>query len=100
MLGSAACKSDSEFLNVQPSSVLTIEQAFKDLNQALSVLADLHNGQWDISGLDNGWGSFADFSETFPSENGSKFFVQCDSWNFGEWNMWDYGYIRNVNLFY
>ena len=99
MLGSAACKSDSEFLDVQPSSLLTIEQAFKDPNQALSVLADLYDRQWDISGLDNGWGSFADFSETFPSNNDSKFFVQRDSWNFGEWGMWDYGYVRDVNLF-
>lgn len=99
LLGAAACKSDSEFLNIKPSSVLTIEQAYKDPAQALSVLADLYNRQLDFSGLDNGWNSFADFSESFPSENGASGIVQRDSWGFGEWGNWDYGYIRDVNLF-
>lgn len=99
LLGAEGCKSDSEFLNIKPSSVLTIEQAYKDPAQALSVLADLYNRQLDFSGLDNGWNSFADFSESFPSENGAAGIVQRDSWGFGEWGNWDYGYIRDVNLF-
>lgn len=99
LLGAAGCKSDSEFLNVQPSAVLTIEQAFKDPAQALSVLGDLYNRQLDFSGLDNGWESFADFSESFPSANGASGIVQRDSWGFGQWSTWDYGYVRDVNLF-
>lgn len=99
LLGSAGCKSDSEFLDVKPTSVLTVDQAFKDPAQVLSILANLYNRQLDFSGLDNGWGSFADFSESFPSENGAAGIVQRDSWGFGDWGTWDYEYIRELNLF-
>lgn len=95
----AGCKKDSEFLDVQPTSILTNEQAFSDPAQVLSILADLYNRQLDFSGLDNGWASFADFSESFPSENGSANIVQRNEWGFGDWNTWDYGYIRDLNLF-
>ena len=96
---SAGCKKDSDFLNVQPTSILTNEQAFSDPAQVLSIMADLYNRQLDFSGLDNGWASFADFSESFPSENGSAYMVQRNEWGFGEWGTWDYGYIRDLNLF-
>jgi hypothetical protein len=99
LLLTAGCKKDSEFLNVQPTSILTNEQAFSDPAQVLSILADLYNRQVDFSGLDNGWASFADFSESFPSENGSANIVQRNQWEFKEWNTWDYEYIRDLNLF-
>lgn len=94
-----SCKKDSEFLDVQPTSILTNEQAFSDPAQVLSIMADLYNRQLDFSGLDNGWASFADFSESFPSENGSANIVQRNEWGFGDWSTWDYGYIRDLNLF-
>jgi len=99
LLVTAGCKKDSDFLNVQPTSILTNEQAFSDPAQVLSILADLYNRQLDFSGLDNGWASFADFSESFPSENGAANIVQRNEWGFGEWGNWDYGYIRDLNLF-
>lgn len=99
LLSAAGCTKDSDFLNVQPTSILTNEQAFSDPAQVLSILADLYNRQLDFSGLDNGWASFADFSESFPSDNGSANIVQRNEWDFGQWNTWDYGYIRDLNLF-
>jgi starch-binding outer membrane protein, SusD/RagB family len=97
-----SCKKDSDFLNVQPNTFLTNEQVFSDPALVLSVLADLYNRQVDFSGLDNGWASFTDFSESFPSENGSSFFVQRTGWNYDSWNLnWfdSYTYIRDLNLF-
>ncbi|GAA0562284.1 RagB/SusD family nutrient uptake outer membrane protein [Chitinophaga japonensis] len=99
LLSATGCKKDSDFLNVQPTSILTPEQAFAGPSQALSVLADLYNRQVDFSSLDGGWVSFADFSESFPSENGQTGIVQRNSWDFGAWGTWDYGYIRHLNLF-
>jgi hypothetical protein len=93
------CKKDSDFLNVLPTQVLTNEQAFSDPAQVLSILADLYNRQVDFSNLKYGWRSFADFSESFPSENGSYFLVQRNSWGYNEWGTWDYTYIRELNLF-
>jgi len=96
------CEKDSSFLDVQPNTFLTNDQVFSDPNLVLSVLADLYNRQVDFSGLDNGWASFTDFSESFPSENGSAFFVQRTGWSYDSWGLnWtdSYQYIRDLNLF-
>jgi hypothetical protein len=107
VLGMAGCKKDSDFLNVQPTTFLTTDQVFSDPNLALTVLADLYNRQEDITSLDGtsadaGWRTFADFSESFPSENGSSFIVQRTGWPYNQWSIdWftAYTYIREVNLF-
>jgi hypothetical protein len=99
LLVTGACRKDSDFLNVPPKQVITADVAFSDPNLVLSILGDLYNRVVDFSGLDNGWASFADFSEAFPSENGSYYFVQRTGWGYGEWGIWDYTYIRDLNLF-
>lgn len=101
LLGSG-CKKDSAFLDVQPNTFLTNQQVFSDPNLVLSVLADLYNRQVDFSSLNGGWRTFADFSESFPSENGSSYIVQRTGWGYGEWGLnWfdSYNYIRDLNLF-
>jgi starch-binding outer membrane protein, SusD/RagB family len=99
LLITGACKKDSEFLDVPPKQIISADVAFSDPALVLSILGDLYNRQVDFSGLDNGWSSFTDFSESFPSENGSYFFVQRTGWGFGEWGLYDYTYIRDLNLF-
>ncbi|MEJ7587858.1 MAG: RagB/SusD family nutrient uptake outer membrane protein [Ferruginibacter sp.] len=59
-------------------------------------------GRQIFTSLDNGWRSFADFSESFPSENGSYFLVTRTGWGYNEWGInWGqtYTYIRELNLF-
>lgn len=97
--GMAGCKKDSEFLEIPPVQVLPTETVFSDPALVLSVLADLYNRQVDFSSLDNGWRSFADFSESFPSENGSYDIVRRTEWGYGEWALWNYTYMRELNLF-
>ena len=99
LLSTGSCKKDSEFLDVNPTSLLTNEQAFSDPAQVISILADLYARQVDFSSLDGGWRSFADFGESFPSENGAAGIVQSNGWNYGEWGLYDYGYVRDLNLF-
>lgn len=99
LLVSAGCKKDSEFLDVPPIGLLPNEVAFSDPALVLSILGDLYNRQVDFSSLDNGWGSFADFGESFPSENGSYGIVRNTNWGYGSWSTWDYTYIRELNLF-
>ena len=101
------CKKDSEFLDIPPKQIIPEEVAFSDPALVLSILGDLYNRQIDFSSLDGyydmaGWRTFADFSETFPSENGSNFLVQRTGWGYGEWGIrWfdSYSYIRDLNLF-
>lgn len=101
-IGMFGCEKDSEFLDVQPTTFLTNDQVFSDPALVLSVLGDLYNRQEDFSGLDNGWQSFADFSESFPSDNGFRYIVQNTGWGYGTWGLnWGtaYTYIREINLF-
>jgi starch-binding outer membrane protein, SusD/RagB family len=92
------CKKDSEFLDVTPFSILTNEQSFSDPNQAVSIVADLYNRVLDITAFKNGWESFIEPGEAVPSTFGHVT-VQRNGWGFGEWSNWDYGYIREINLF-
>ncbi|MES2893260.1 MAG: RagB/SusD family nutrient uptake outer membrane protein [Bacteroidota bacterium] len=98
VLSMGGCKKDSEFLNVEPTSIITTDLAFSNPANVLSVLGDLYNRQVDFSTVKD-WYSMADFSESFPSENGRAFLVQRNGWGYGEWGTWDYGYIRQLNLF-
>ncbi|EDM34331.1 putative outer membrane protein [Pedobacter sp. BAL39] len=110
LLFAGACKKDSDFLDVPPKQVIPDELAFSDPALVLSIIGDLYNRQLDFSSLDGfadpngdngvpGWKTFADFSDAFPSEGGSYNIVQRNSWGFSEWSRWDYGYIRDLNLF-
>lgn len=94
----SGCKKDSEFLNVTPFAILTTEQSFSDPNQAVSIVADLYNRVLDITAFKNGWESFIEPGEAVPSTFG-HITVQRNGWGFGEWGNWDYGYIREINLF-
>ncbi len=102
LIGFTGCKKDSDFLTIDPTSILNNQQAFSDPQQVVSILADLYTRQNDFSSFNRGWSSFADFSESFPSDGGAYNIVQRNDWGFGEWgvNWFDsYGYIRELNLF-
>lgn len=100
LLAMAGCKKDSEFLNVTPFSILTTDQSFSDAAQAVSIVADLYNRVLDITAFkyDQTWQTFIDPGEAVPSTFGHVT-VQRNGWGFGEWSNWDYGYIREINLF-
>lgn len=104
LVGFAGCKKDTTFLDIPPIQVIPNDVAFSDPALVLSILGDLYNRQVDFSSLDGdgsqaGWRTFSDFSESFPSENGSYFIVQRTGWDYGSWGAWDYTYIRDLNLF-
>src|ERR1700712_91673 len=80
-------KGDSEFLNTQPTAFLTTDQVFSDPSLVKSVLADLYNRQVDFSSFDANWFSFTDFSESFPSENGSSYVVTRTGWGYDSWGV-------------
>lgn len=94
----AGCKKDSEFLDVQPFEVLPLGLSFSDPNQVISIIGDLYNRVADVTAFKNGWESFSGYGEMVPSTFGFVS-VQRNGWGFGEWSNWDYGYIREINLF-
>ncbi len=98
MLITASCK-DNDYLDIPPRDVFSDDEMYSDPALTLSIAADLYQRYVDFSSLDDGWQTFADFSEAYPSENGSAFLVDRTGWGWGEWGSWDYTYIRQMNLF-
>lgn len=94
-----SCKKDSDFLDVQPFDVLTNEQSFSDPAQVLTIVADLYNRVVDITAFKNGWESFIDPGEAVASTNNRHYTQERNGWGYGEWSIWDYGYLREINLF-
>jgi starch-binding outer membrane protein, SusD/RagB family len=94
----SGCKKDSEFLDIPIFDIIPSQQAFSDANQVVSILGDLYNRVWDITAFKNGWESFIDPGDAVPSTFG-HITVSRNGWGFGEWNMWDYNYVREINLF-
>jgi hypothetical protein len=95
----SGCKKDSEFLDVQPFNLLTPEQAFSDAAFVTTIVADLYNRVYDIQAFDNSWESFIDPGEAIASVNNIHYTQSRNGWGYGEWGLWDYGYIRELNLF-
>ncbi len=92
-----ACKQD-DFLDKKPTDVLTNDEVWKDPAQVLSVIGDLYDRYYDFSTVEN-WSSMVGFNEEYVSEAGSYGLSQNNSWDYGAWSTWDYGYIRDLNLF-
>jgi len=99
LAGASGCN-DDKFLNTEPLSDLTTEEVFSSSPQVFSILANLYNRQVDFSSVKS-WISMADFSESFVSDNGADqvAILRRNSWNYDSWNNWDYGYLRDINLF-
>ncbi|RXG13212.1 putative outer membrane starch-binding protein [Leeuwenhoekiella aestuarii] len=96
LLGS--CTSDSEFLDREPTNILTQDQAFGSPDIVLSVLANLYNRYYDFGTVED-WSSLAQFNVAFWSEAGRYGYFQNGGYGYGDWGTWDYGYIREMNLF-
>jgi len=92
------CKKDADFLQTDPSNVLTDEAVWKSESLVLSVLADLYNRYVDQQTITN-WVEYTNFDEAFPSQASEYWRVQQIDFPYDWWNLWDYGQIRDLNLF-
>lgn len=94
----AGCLKDDAFLNKQPTDLFSEEQMWSDPGLALSLLGNLYNRYSDIETIKD-WKSMVNLNDAFPSQNGEYGRVQNSEWGYGDWGIWDYGYIRDMNLF-
>lgn len=91
-----ACEDD--FLDREPTNILLDDQVWSDGGLVLSVLADLYNRYYDFQQLEN-WSGFAEFDEAFASQFGQYWRHQFQDYGYDAWGVWDYNYIRDLNLF-
>ncbi len=92
-----ACN-DEDFLDRPPTNLLSEDQVWKNEDVILSVLGNLYNRYYDF-GTVKDWASLADFNEAFWSEAGRYNAFQNSGWGYANWFTWDYGYLREINLF-
>lgn len=91
------CKDDA-FLNREPTNILIDNQVWKDPTLVLSVVADLYDRIPEYQTIENWW-NYADFDEGFGSNAGDYWRHKNNEWGYGEWSLWNYDYIREINLF-
>ncbi|MGM0376634.1 MAG: RagB/SusD family nutrient uptake outer membrane protein [Bacteroidota bacterium] len=92
---------DEAFLDREPQDILLDEDVWTDDNIALSVLADLYFRLPELQAVTN-WDTymrFFDFDEAFVSSAGEYWRHKRYNYDYGEWGMWDYGFMREINLF-
>lgn len=90
------CTSDKEFLNVKPTTILLLDEVYGDSRLVLSVVTDLYNRIPDLAEPSN-FGLYAGFDEAFASGDYGRH--QFREYSYDDWSYWDYGYIREINLF-
>lgn len=96
-LAFAGCDND-QFLDREPTDILQEDQVWENEDLVFSVLADLYNRLPDYQGLENWW-EYANFDEAFGSNAGDYWRHQNQEYGYGNWGIWDFGYIRDLNLF-
>lgn len=89
---------DEAFLDKSPTNILLDNQIWNDPSLVLSVVADLYDRVPEYQTL-QGWWDFASFDEGFASNGGDYWRHKNQDYGYGEWSNWDYGLIREVNLF-
>ena len=88
---------DEDFLNRDPRNILVDEQVFSDEGIVLSVVADLYARYPEYQQINGNVHDHANFNEAFSSEDYGRHGNQ--DFNYGDWGWWDYGFIRELNLF-
>lgn len=93
-----SCSEQDNFLSRDPSNVLLNDQLWSNSSLVRSNLADLYDRIPEYQELDQYW-NFADFDEAFPSNYGDYWRVKNQTYGYGNWRYWDYGYVHDINLF-
>lgn len=92
-----ACN-DDEFLDRESTNILTDDQIWNNESLILSVVADLYDRSPEFQTISNWW-NYADFDEGFGSAFGEYWRHKNSDWGYGEWGLWDYSYLREINLY-
>jgi hypothetical protein len=88
----------SDFLKKEPSNIVSPGKFFADPSLVKSNIANLYNRMPQWFGI-NQWWNFAMFDDAFPSSFPDYYRVKNQTYPYGDWNYWDYGYLHDLNLF-
>ena len=89
---------DQKFLDKDPTNILTNDKVWQSPNLVLTVLVDLYDRYPEVQSTEK-WVEYANFDEAFASSAGEYYRHKNQEYNYDWWNYWDYGYLREMNLF-
>ncbi|OWK70382.1 RagB/SusD family nutrient uptake outer membrane protein [Pedobacter sp. AJM] len=94
-----ACKKD--FLEREPQSIVVEDQVYGDPKLIEGVLANLYNRIPTDASLTNRWTEHTAYDDAVWSGSGNagdEYRNNIISYPVDRWRLWDYGFIRDVNL--
>ena len=91
-------KFQDDFLDKKPTDILLNDQVWKDPSLIEAVLFDLYNRIPQLYSFEN-YLFFGDFDIAFNSRFKDYHRYKDQNWGYANWNAWNYGYIRDINLF-
>lgn len=91
-----SCKDDVDFLNVKSTNILLVNEVYGDPRLVLSAATELYNRIPELVKPAN-FGIYASFDEAFASGDYGRH--QNREYSYDDWSLWDYAYIREINLF-
>ncbi|MGE5519841.1 MAG: RagB/SusD family nutrient uptake outer membrane protein [Candidatus Dadabacteria bacterium] len=96
-IGLVSCKKD--WLDRQSKTLITDSQVWNDPAQITAYLANLYDRLPTDMGIHDNWRNMADYDDAiwsgYSGEDGRNNIV---SYPTSRWQLWDYGFIRDVNL--
>lgn len=98
LLVGSGCKKDSNYLDKKPQNLLTPEQIYSKETLITSVLADFYNRLPDGQRTPE-WYNFLETNEGFASYSADYYRNQKADYAFNIYYLWDYGFIRDINVF-
>ncbi|SDM17515.1 RagB/SusD family nutrient uptake outer membrane protein [Siphonobacter aquaeclarae] len=93
----AGCN-DEKFLDKEPTNILNDAQVWQSPTLVLTVLADLYDRYPDLQSVEK-WAEYANFDEAFASAASEYWRSRNSEYPYDWWNYWDYGLLRELNLF-
>jgi hypothetical protein len=86
------------FLSRSSENILDEDKLWSNPSLVESNLANLYDRMPEYQELEQYY-NFTNFDEAFPSQNGDYNRVQNQTYGYGSWGYWDYGYVYDINQF-
>ncbi|WP_215224398.1 RagB/SusD family nutrient uptake outer membrane protein [Echinicola shivajiensis] len=96
-LAFSSCESD--WLDREPPNILLDDQVWNDPKLITGVLSNYYDRLPAHTTTTAGWVDFAAYDEAMWSGySGNDWLNNLFTYDFGRWGLWDYGFIRDINL--
>ncbi|WP_460543851.1 RagB/SusD family nutrient uptake outer membrane protein [Echinicola sediminis] len=99
LIGFVFSSCETDWLDREPPNILLDEQVWNDPKLITGVLSNYYDRLPSHTTTTGGWPDFAAYDEAMWSGySGNDWLNNLPTYDFGRWGLWDYGFIRDINL--